>query len=293
MACAGAPTRRTEPVADLRVSALVVEQIRASGGVSADEVVALSARLGLRTVSGAAGRALVWGASEVRPLHPDRSDWTATDALTSIKAAGVAPAEVLLVRARLERTSAEGRQEVAGRGGGAGVGASAEWIDRVRVELIHPSTGHTVVESSAEVRVDPFRTESEGPGPLLDRVLEDAISGLEGRWAHSPRPAVDSWRLLGPSGGMGLEGEVRRLAQLRLANPGLGEDEAARLMRRPPGVYVRAAEITTRLHAGDVVTAIDGLPATPESLDRARQGTRDVRLEVEPAAGATRRVRWP
>lgn len=293
LCCAGAPVRRTEDVPDLRVSALVVEQLRASGGVSADEVLALSARVGLRAVTVASSRALVWGASEVRPLHPERSDWTATDALTSIKTAGVSPSEVLLVRARLDRTTAEGRQEVAGRAGGAGVGTSAEWIDRARVELIHPSTGRTVVESAAEVRVDPFRTDGDGPGPLLDRVLDDALAGLEGRWSRPPRPTLDAWRLLGPTGGMGLEGEVRRLAQLRLANLGLGEEEAARLMRRPPGVFVRAAEITTRLHPGDVVTAIDGVPATPESLDRARQGTREVRLDVEPAAGAARRVRWP
>lgn len=292
LGCAGGPSRRTESVPDLRVSALVVEQLRVSGGVGDDEVLALSARLGLRAVGAASSRALVWGASEVHPLHPDRTDWTASDALTSIKAAGVPPSEVLLVRARLDRSSAEGRQEVAGHGSGAGVGASAEWIDRARVELIHPSTGRVVVESVAEVRVDPFRAESEGPGPLLDRVLDDAVAGLEGRWARAPRPAVDGWRLL-PSSGGGLEGEVRRLAQLRLANPGLGEDEAARLMRRPPGVYVRAAEVTTRLHAGDVVTAIDGILATPESLDRARQGTREVRLEVEPASGTARRVRWP
>lgn len=293
LGCAGAPTRRTEPVPNLRVSALVVERLRGSGGVSEDEALALSARLGLRTVAAASGRALVWGASEIHPLHPERSDWTATDALASIRAAAVAPTEVLLVRARLDRTTAEGRQEVAGRAGGSGVGTSAEWIDRVRVELIHPSTGRVVVESAAEVRVDPFRTDGDGPGPLLDRVAEDALAGLEGRWSRPPRPAVDAWRLLGPSGGMGLEAEVRRLEQLRLANPGLGEDEAARLMRRPPGVFIRAAEVTTRLHPGDVVTAIDGAPATPESLDRARQGTRDVRLEVEPAGGGARRVRWP
>ena len=294
LSCAGSPTRRTEPVPDLRVSALAVEQLRVSGGVTDDEVLALSARLGLHAVTAAAGRALVWGPGEVRLLHPERTDWTANDALTAIKAARIAPTEVLLVRARLDRTTAEGRQEVAGRGGGAGVGASAEWIDRARIELIHPSTGQIVVESTADVRVDPFRTDGEGPGPLLDRVLDDAMAGLEGRWTRPPRPAVDAWRLLGPTpGALGLEGEVRRLSQLRLANPGLGEDEAARLMRRPPGVFVRAAEITTRLHAGDVVTAIDGVPASPESLDRARQGTRDVRLEVEPAGGAVRRVRWP
>jgi hypothetical protein len=286
--------RHTEPVPDLRVSALVVERLRASGGVSDDEILALSARLGLRAVSAASGRALVWGPTEIHPLHPERADWTATDALGSIKAAGVTPTEVLLLRARLDRTSAEGRQEVAGRGGGAGIGASAEWIDRVRVELIHPSSGRIVVESNAEVRVDPFRTDGDGPGPLLDRVLDDAVAGLEGRWAHPPRPAVGAWWLLGPTpGAAGLEGEVRRLSQLRMANPGLGEDEAARLMRRPPGVFIHTAEITTRLHAGDVVTAIDGAPATPESLDRARQGTRDVRLEVEPPSGTVRRVRWP
>src|SRR5262249_1596340 len=119
------------------------------------------------------------------------------------------------------------------------------------------------------------------------------VGGREGKWRGGAGPAVDAWRLLGPSGGMGLEGEVRRLAQLRLANPGLGEDEAARLMRRPPGVFVRAAEVTTRLRAGDVVTRLDGSPATPESLDRARQGTREVRLDVEPSGGAVRRVRWP
>jgi hypothetical protein len=293
LGCASTPTRRTEAVSDLHVSALVVEQLRSSGGVTPDEVLALSARLGLRSVAAASGRALVWGSSEVRPLHPERNDWTATDALTVIKAAGVPPGQVLVVRARLDRSSAEGRQEVAGRPAGAGVGTSAEWIDRVRVELIHPSTGVVVVESAAEVRVDPFRTDGEGPGPLLDRVLDDAMAGLEGKWNGAPKPAVDAWRLLGPSGGMGLEGEVRRLAQLRLANPGLGEDEAARLMRRPPGVFVRAAEVTTRLHAGDVVTLVDGAPATPESLDRARLGTREVRLEVEPPGGSTRRVRWP
>jgi len=293
-ACSTAPTRRTEPVPDLRVSALVVERLRSSGGVSDDEVLALSARVGLRTVSSASGRALVWGPGEIHPLHPERTDWTATDALGSIKSSGISPTEVLLVRARLDRTSAEGRQEVAGRAGGAGVGSSAEWIDRVRIELIHPSTGRIVVESNAEVRVDPFRTDGDGPGPLLDRVLEDALAGLEGKWSHAPRPALDAWRLIGPTpGGLGLEGELRRLSQLRMANPGLGEDEAARLMRRPPGVFIRAAEITTRLHAGDVVTTLDGAPVTLESLDRARQGTRDVRLEVEPAGGSVRRVRWP
>src|SRR5215469_16334435 len=92
-ACSTAPTRHTEAVPELRVSGLVVEQLRISGGVSDDEVLALSARVGLRAVSAAAGRALVWGPSEIHPLHPERTDWTATDGLGSIKASGLSPAE--------------------------------------------------------------------------------------------------------------------------------------------------------------------------------------------------------
>ena len=56
LGCASTPTRRTEAVSDLHVSALVVEQLRSSGGVTPDEVLALSARLGLRSVAAASGR---------------------------------------------------------------------------------------------------------------------------------------------------------------------------------------------------------------------------------------------
>jgi hypothetical protein len=276
------------------VSGLVVEQLRSSGGISPDDALALSARLGLRTLAAASGRALVWGPAEVHPLHPERSDWTSTDALLAVKAAGVSPAEVLLVRTRLDQGSAEGRQEVAPVHGGLARGTSAEWTYRARVELVHPTTGRTVVESTAEARVDPFRSDEPGLGPLLDRVLDDALAGLESSWALPLRPALETWRLLAPDGdGTGLDGEVRRLARVRLANPGLGEEEAARLLRRAPGVLIRTAELTSRLHAGDIVTTLDGAPVQLEALERARLRGVDARLEVQATNGTTRRLRWP
>jgi hypothetical protein len=278
----------------LRVSALVVEPLRTSGGVPDEEASALSARLGLRTVASASGRALVWGPREVRTLHPERVDWTANDALASLRVAAIAPGEALFLRTRLERASAEGRQEVVRRQGGEEQGASAEWIYRARVELLHPSTGRVVVESTVEARVDPFRAEDPGVGPLLDRVVDDALAGLEGHWAGTLRPALDAWQLLAPEGPtIGLEGEVKRLERLRLANPGLGEEEAARLLRRPPGVLVRTSDLPSQLHAGDLVTSLDGAPVGLEALERARLRAVQVRLEVRPAAGGTRRVRWP
>jgi hypothetical protein len=290
--CAGAPARRVESVESLRVSALVVEPLRTSGAVPAEESIAFSDRLGLRAVATASGRALVWGPREIHPLHPERPDWTANDALTSLRAAAIAPTEVLFLRSQLERASAEGRQEVRGRGNADG--ASAEWVYRARVELLHPSSGRVVVESTAEARVDPFRAEDPGVGPLLDRVVDDALAGLEGRWAGPLRPALDAWRVLAVDAEtVGLEGEVKRLGWLRLANPGLGEEEAARLLRLPPGVLVRTTDLPSQLHAGDLVTTLDGAPAGLEALERTRLRAVRARLEVRTTSGGTRHVRWP
>jgi hypothetical protein len=291
--CAGAPARRVEPIESLRVSALVVEPLRTSGAVTAEESIAFSDRLGLRAVASASGRALVWGPGEIQPLHPERTDWTSNDALAALRAAAIAPTEVLFLRTHLEAASAEGRQEVQGRGS-ADQGASAEWTYRARVELLHPSSGRVVVESSIEARVDPFRAEDPGVGPLLDRVVDDALAGLEGRWAGPLRPALDTWRVLAPDAETGgLEGEVRRLGRLRLANPGLGEEEAARLLRLPPGVLVRTTDLPSQLHAGDLVTTLDGAPAGLEALERARLRAARARLEVRTSSGGRRRVRWP
>jgi len=81
--------------------------------------------------------------------------------------------------------------------------------------------------------------------------------------------------------------------RLRLANPSLGEDEAARLLRRPVGVYVRATLLEARLRAGDVVLRTDGAPTALEPLERLRVLNKDTRLEVQAEDGSTRRVRWP
>jgi hypothetical protein len=202
--------------------------------------------------------------------------------------------EVLVLRARLDQASAEGRQEVAPVRGAVDRGASAETTYRARVELLHPSTGRMVVESTAEARVDPFRADEPGVGPLLDRVVDDALAALETRWSRPLRPQLDAWRLLvSEAEESGLEGEVKRLARLRLANPGLGEDEAARLLRRPPGVYVRTALVDARLRVGDVVVRVDGATSGLEALERDRVLGKDRRLEVQAADGSTRRVRWP
>jgi hypothetical protein len=292
--CASGPTRHVEQVESLRVSAVVVEPLRTSGGATSEEVGALSARVALRTVTATSGRALIWGPSEVHPLHPERTDWTATDALLQLQASAVPPAEVLLLRARLDRATAEGRQEVAPLHGAVAQGASAETTYRARVELIHPSSGRMVVETTAEARVDPFRVDEPGVGPLLDRVVDDALAAIEPRWARPLRPPLDAWRLLAAGADeSGLEGEVQRMARLRLANPGLGEEEAARLLRRPAGVYVRAALLEVRLRAGDVVVRTDGAPTALEPLERLRVLNRDTRLEVQADDGSTRRVRWP
>jgi hypothetical protein len=124
--------------------------------------------------------------------------------------------------------------------------------------------------------------------------VDDALAALETKWTRPLRPPLDAWRLLtGEQDESGLEGEVKRLTRLRLTNPGLGEEEAARLLRRPPGVYVRSALLEARLRAGEVVVRVDGAPMGLEELERVRLLGKDARLEVQASDGSSRRVRWP
>jgi hypothetical protein len=78
-----------------------------------------------------------------------------------------------------------------------------------------------------------------------------------------------------------------------MANPGLDEEEAARLSRLPPGVLVRASSLGFRLRAEDLVLSIDGAPANAAALARCRFATSPMVLEVRGPEGRLRRVNFP
>ena len=86
---------------------------------------------------------------------------------------------------------------------------------------------------------------------------------------------------------------MQRLELLQTANPGLGEEEAARLARLPAGVLVRASPLGFRLRAEDLVLSIDAAPANAAALARCRFATSPTILEVRAPDSRLRRVKFP
>ena len=299
--CSSVPvTTRAESDAPDRLAAAVLEPVRATG---TGDVGALGDRLTSAALASVEGQALVWGAGEVPVLHPERNDWTAVAAIPLLKVAHLRPEEAVLVRARLETAQASSQQEVRG-GGSSAVGAAAELRWRATVEVLHPSSGRILVESTAEARVDPFASGAAADatlqaGAVLERAATEALSHLTGHWSpprESRGPALETWVVVArPEGRLspGLDAEVQRLGRLQVANAGMDEAEAARLARLPAGVFIRQAPPGARLREGDLVVTIDGAPAGAASLGRARLSPGSVVLEVRSADGRIRRVNFP
>jgi hypothetical protein len=209
----------------------------------------------------------------------------------------------VVVQARVETGQAASQQEVQGSGGSA-VGAAAELRWRATVEVLQPSTGQVLVETSAEARADPFAgggtdAAATQPGAVLERAASEALARLRGSWTP-PRPPhgplLLTWTVVpAPEGRLahGLDAEVQRLQLLQTANPGLDEAEAARLSRLPPGVLVREAPLGFRLRAQDLVLSIDSAPANAAALARCRFATAPTVLEVRSPDGHLRRVNFP
>jgi hypothetical protein len=299
--CSGVPvTTHAEVDSTVTLSAVVLCPVRATGG---GDTAALGDRVTAVTLQAVAGQALVWAGREVQLLHPERRDWTATSAVPLLRAAGVRPEDAVVLQPRVETAQSSSQQEVRG-GGTAAVGAAEELRWRATVEILQPSTGRVLVETSAEARTDPFAgggtdAAASQPGAVLEHATTEALAQLAGRWTppRPPRgPVLESWTVVSVDDGhlgRGLDAEVQRLERLQTANPGLDESEAARLARLPPGVLIRRAPLGFRLQPQDLVLSIDAIPANAAALARARFGTSPVALEVRGADGRLRRVKLP
>jgi hypothetical protein len=301
LGCASVPvTTHAEVDPALKVTAVVLEPVR---GVGAGDTTALSLRLLALTLDAVSGEALVWAGAEIQVLHPERHDWSANAAVPLLRASAIRIEQAVVVQAWVASGEATSQQEVVGASGSA-VGAAAELHFRATVEILQPSTGRVLVETSAEAHTDAFsrggtEAASTMPGAVLERAASEALGRLRGAWT-SPRapkgPVLLTWTVVpAPEGRLphGLDAEVQRLSLLQVANPGLTEDEAARLARLPPGVLVREAPLGFRLRPEDLVLSIDALPANAAALARCRFATSPTSLEVRGRDGRLRRVNFP
>ena len=301
LGCGSVPvTTHAEVDSSLKVAAVVLEPVR---GVGAGDTGALGQRLLALTLEAVSGDALVWAGAEIQVLHPERHDWSANAAVPLLRAADVRPEQAVVLQARVVSGQASSQQEVQGTSR-TDVGASAELHWRATVEILQPTTGRVLVETSAEAHTDAFSPSGveaaiTQPGAVLERAATEALARLRGAWTP-PRPpkgpVLATWTVVpAPEERLshGLDGEVQRLALLQIANPGLSEDEAARFLGLPAGVLVREAPLGFRLRAQDLVLSIDASPANAAALARCRYATSPTALEVRGKDGRLRRVNFP
>jgi hypothetical protein len=156
------------------------------------------------------------------------------------------------------------------------------------LEVVAPQDAERVLELSAREEVDPLlrRPSEADPTPELTRLFESLVREALSELSRSEVPPPTSGRAsiqvayVPPApGDEGLEQEVLQMARVAFLNPGLSEKEAAALAASPSGLIVRR-DVEKVLRQGDLIMAVNGEPALPQRLARARQRTDHCALRV-------------
>ncbi|MBX5484723.1 MAG: hypothetical protein IRZ16_23110 [Myxococcaceae bacterium] len=264
----------------------------------------------------------VFGPGEFGLFRPDDDNvYAASTLATLLGGIGKTPGEVVVLRPWAERrTESSSRTLVDAHGKAVGHQRSEEVTYVGHVEVIHAATRQRLVELTREVVADPFAIrDDDGADPtpeltaLMEALTDEALSALEpqlvlaGTFARVPglsldvtpelafaysepgRPALDATLVkMDP-----LDRELFVTARARFLNPQLRPDDAAKLASRPGGLHVHVPAPGAPLHPGDVITQVNGGPAYPQALVRARLLPGPDTLKVRRASGDYEVVELP
>ncbi|XXF80428.1 hypothetical protein P2318_11940 [Myxococcaceae bacterium GXIMD 01537] len=273
----------------------------------------LTQRLIDTALAGAGERALFFGPSEVKVYRAsDDNAWAASNAVTVFTPYGIRPEAALVLRTWAEKRVQSGQGELLdGQGRTVGHSSVEEATYLGHVEVVHPSTQQVVLELTGEAREDPFAERTDDgadPAPELTRLMEglvgEAVKALQPhlRAPREPSPSAVSVALVpweafdfGPVLARldALDAEVLRQQRLRFSNPSLPVPELDRLARQPGGLYVLSAPPGAKLVPGDLILSLEGAPALPQALARARLAPVPVEAQVRRASGDTVPVLLP
>jgi hypothetical protein len=185
------------------------------------------------------------------------------------------------------------------------------------VELIHPSTRQVVVEEVGQVQVDPFADHTDDPDPvpeltqLMKALTAEALAAVDDHlkarseplpidlkyelvpkeiyaYAEEGRPSLETELQKGDA----LEADVVRLTRVRYANPKITDAEASKLLKLPGGLYVTKASPGSKVKPGDLIHLVDGQPALPQTLYRARF-EKGAAARVQRANGEVQELAFP
>jgi hypothetical protein len=327
LSCGGKRVKHVSVDASVEPQAVLVYPFGFRWDEPAWRAYAMGQRL-VAVAQGAVGeRALLFGPGELKIYRADDNNaWAATTAATLLPAYGLKPEQVVLLRAWAEKRVLTSRQDVSdARGRKLGARAVEETTYVAHVELVHPSTQATLVDLQEEVTPDPFATradEEPDPAPeltaLVSRLADEALHELDGRWRSYGRPR---WREVplrkgetvvkltaranpaalytyGDSAHPSLEYELAKANELerellqvqaiRFLNPGLSLADATRLSRLPPGLQISTAPKRLDLSPGVLIVEVQGQPAAPQMLWRARLQPEPVPIKIRDPDGQYR-----
>lgn len=304
----------------LKVSAVAVYPFAFRWEEPAYRSFELSQRLiGAATVKGGE-QFQFFGPSEFQVYRPDDDNpWAASNAVSLLSSAGLRPDQAVVLRPIAERRVHSGQKEVLDSRGKPVGAVKVQDVTYVgRVEILHPSTGDLVVEVAGQAEVDPFaeREDDSDPAPELTALMEaltrEAIEALAQYAASTGEPPreLSLGLVFNPKLAFGyaekgrpplelklaaldpVEAELVTQGRVKFANPGLAEDEVAKLSRLPGGLWVRAAPEGSKLKEGDLITQVEEGPALPQSMHRLRFASAPARLKVR-RAGEVIQVLFP
>ncbi|CAM4517968.1 MULTISPECIES: hypothetical protein [Myxococcus] len=280
--------------------------------------VELSQRLVNVALAQTGDAALFFGPTELQVARPgeDGGNGLTRAVVATLASYGVRPDGLMVLRPSAEKRIQSGERELIDTEGYT-VGQSATEVVMYvgRVEVLHPATHEVVLEVFGEATVNPYADildEGADPAPELTSLMEaltrEALRGLSSHLKppRAPSPALATslawapWDVLDMAAWMpkdmtDLEAPLRteagqdprslRMQRLRFANPHADAALLETLARRPGGLYVRAAPEGAKLSAGDLVLTLDGRPALPQTLARARLALVPVEARVQQPSG--------
>lgn len=311
--CKGSEANVALAAPGVKASALVIYPFGFRWSEPAYRSFELSHRLIAVAVEQVGDSALVFGPPDFKVYRPEDNGWASNNLITLLPNLRLRPDQAVVLRPWAERRAASSRRELFdSKGKPIGAGAVEEITYLGHIELVHPSSRTVLVELSGEAKVDPFapKVEDEAdPTPELTGLMlsltAKALEALRGNlvppgkprdfgltcafnpqaalaYADEGRPPLEAMLAQADP----LEAEILRVARVRFANPGMTDAQATLLSRLPGGLYVRRLPPSSRLKPGDLITAIAGEPALPQTLQRARFSEGPVPIKVRRADGS-------
>ncbi len=298
---------------ELKISAVAVYPFGFRWDQPAYRSFELSQRL-LATALKESADTLAWfGPSEFKVFRAeDDNAWAATNAVSLLPGMSLGPQVAAVLRPWAERRVQSGQQALIDKKGRDVAVTSGEEISYLgHIEVIHPSSRTVMIEIWGEAKVDPFEatlSDSSDPAPeltaLMEKLTAEAVHLLaDNAFAPSPAKPLEATLEFNPKLGLSysdsgrpslemklatmdsVESELLIQDRIRYANPTISDADVAKLARLPGGLFVADAPPGGKLHRGDLITLIDGLPALPQSLQRARFSRSGVSAKVRQGNG--------